>query len=51
MRPMGTHETQRDYRRLMRPMGTHETQIDYWDTHETNDLRDSERLMETNGDS
>ena len=38
MRPMGTHETQRDYwrlmrlrettERLMRPMGTHETQRD-----------------------
>ena len=37
MRPMGTHETQRDYWRLMRPMGTHETQ--------------RELEMETNGDS
>ena len=27
-RPMGTHETQRDYWRLMRPMGTHENQRD-----------------------
>ena len=42
---MGTHETQRDYWRLMRPM---ETQRDYWrlmrpmGTHETH---------ETNGDS
>ena len=36
---MGTHETQREYWRLMRPMGTHDTQRDYW------------RIMESNGNS
>ena len=40
--PMGTHETQRDYWRLMRPMGTHETQRDQWRLM---------RLRETTGDS
>ena len=39
---MGTHETQRDYWRLMRPMGTHETQRDHWRLM---------RLRETTGDS
>ena len=29
MRPMETHETQRDYRRLEIPMEIHETQRDY----------------------
>ena len=58
--PMENHETHSDYWRLMRPMGTHETQRpkgthenqrDYW-IHESNrNSWDSERLMETNGDS
>ena len=30
MRPMETHETQREYWRLVRKMGTRETQRDYW---------------------
>ena len=41
MRPMETHETQRDYWRLMRGMGTHETQRDQWGLM---------RLRETTGD-
>ena len=39
MRPMGTHETQRDYWILMR---LRETNGDQWDSS------DSERPMETN---
>ena len=39
---MGTHETQRDYWRLMRTMGTLETQRDQWGLM---------RLRETTGDS
>ena len=40
-RLLETHETQRDYWRLMRPMVTHKTQRDYWILM---------RLRETNGD-
>ena len=36
---METHETKRDYCRLMRIMGTHDTQREKW------------RLMEINGNS
>ena len=39
---METHETQRDYWRLMRPMGNHETQSDQWGLM---------RIRETTGDS
>ena len=39
---MGTHETQRDYWRLMRGMGTHDIQRDQWGLM---------RLRETTGDS
>ena len=42
MRPMETHETQREQWRLMRPMGTHETQREKWGLM---------RLRETTGHS
>ena len=48
---MGTHETKRDYWRLLRPMKTHETQRPT-ETHETNgDQWRLVKLRETNGDS
>ena len=40
---MGTHETQRDYRRLVRPMETHETQRDYWILVRRMGIRETQR--------
>ena len=48
---MGTHETQRDYWRLMKSMGTHETQRDKWGLKRLREITADScmRLREING--